>query len=95
VKGEETIYLPGYSAAQPQSTPVVHFERPGEQLVPTTESAPTTELAPATEPAPVTEQPMGDQPTRTEQVLKGDFVPIPTVEVRRFSAPHVEWEPSR
>lgn len=41
------------------------------------------------------EQPMGDQPELVEEVQKEDFNPIPTVEQRRFSAPHTEWDPSR
>jgi glycogenin len=77
VKGEETVYLPGYSQAQPQEAPTVYIEEPQE--------------APAT----ATEQPMGDQPDTTEQVHQEAFDPVPTVEQRRFSAPHVEWDPAR
>ena len=41
------------------------------------------------------ERPMGDPMTPGEQVLKADFRPPSTAEVRRFSAPVVDWEPTR
>ena len=77
VKGEETVYLPGYSQAQPQEPPEIVIEEPKE--------------APAT----ATERPMGDQPDTNEQVHQESFEPTPTVEQRRFSAPHVEWDPAK
>lgn len=77
VKGEETVYLPGYSQAQPQAAPTINVEEPQE--------APPTTI----------EQPMGDQPDTAEQVHQEAFEPAPTVEQRRFSAPHVEWDPAR
>ena len=46
-------------------------------------------------PTVATEQPMGDQPDTSEQVHQQAFQPIPTVEQRKFSAPHVEWDPAR
>ncbi|KIW97301.1 uncharacterized protein Z519_02693 [Cladophialophora bantiana CBS 173.52] len=39
-----------------------------------------------------TELPLGDAPTPK---ATSDFRPVPTVEQRRFSAPHVEWDPAR
>jgi hypothetical protein len=44
---------------------------------------------------PSVEQPMGDQPERVEEIQHEDFKPTPTVEQRRFSAPHSEWDPAR
>ena len=41
------------------------------------------------------EQPLGDQPGQEEPALHQDFKPTDTVEVRRFSAPHVDWDPAR
>ncbi|KIX96851.1 uncharacterized protein Z520_07571 [Fonsecaea multimorphosa CBS 102226] len=38
------------------------------------------------------ELPLGDAPTPK---APSDFHPVPTVEQRRFSAPHAEWDPAR
>jgi glycogenin len=78
VRGEETIYLPGYSRP-PQDAPAVVIHSPRDQ--------------PQEQPA--AENPLGNAPSTTEQVAQPDFEPTPTVEQRRFSAPHSDWEPAR
>ena len=45
---------------------------------------------PVSMPAPVFEQ--GDA---VEKIEKGEIAPTPTVEQRRFSAPQIEWDPTR
>lgn len=44
---------------------------------------------------PAVEQPMGDEPDATERAAENDFTPTSTVEQRKFSAPHIEWEPAK
>jgi hypothetical protein len=41
------------------------------------------------------EPPMGDKPEVVEEIQHKDFKPTPTVEQRRFSAPHSDWDPAR
>ena len=59
------------------------------------QSQPDIVVHPAEGYAVGTEQPMGDQPDAVEEVHKEDFTPTPTVQQRRFSAPHADWDPSR
>lgn len=91
VHGEEPVYAPGYDAVQQQQS----------QDASESQQAPTPNIVvnvPSTEPHDhnvALEQPMGDAPTPAEQVIQEDFKPTPTAQQRRFSAPHVEWEPAR
>jgi glycogenin len=45
---------------------------------------------------PAMEQPMSDEPDATEMAADdSNFNPTPTAEQRKFSAPHIDWEPAR
>jgi len=91
VRGEELIWLP--ASARPQSSSQ-HIHQPTPQSI--SQRPPVINLEPPPHDVPsTTEQPLGDQPSPAAQVQKEDFVPTPTVEQRRFSAPHVEWEPTK
>lgn len=83
VRGEETIFLPDY-ARGPQPQQQTHA--PSVVIHPPTGQPPEQ---------PQAEAPLGDAPSPAQQVAQEDFKPTPTVEQRRFSAPHVEWEPAR
>ena len=42
------------------------------------------------------EQPLSEKAeTAQEAVKRGDIVPVPTIEQRRFSAPSSDWDPVR
>jgi glycogenin glucosyltransferase len=65
-------------------------------------SQPAFSFTPATTDVPSAENittpvepPMGDKPEVVEEIQHGDFKPTPTVEQRRFSAPHSDWNPAR
>ncbi|EXJ83870.1 hypothetical protein A1O1_07498 [Capronia coronata CBS 617.96] len=79
VRGEEPLYV-----AQQQPSPPHQGQIPLPPQITISQSG-------SNKPASV-ELPLGDAPTPTVQ---GDFHPTPTVEQRRFSAPHVDWQPTR
>ncbi|KAL6243270.1 glycogenin glucosyltransferase [Rhinocladiella similis] len=84
VRGEEPLYVPNYSS-QPQQAPSPQqgqIPLPSEITIPGSDSHQAVKV----------EMPLGDAPT---PAMRSDFAPVATVEQRRFSAPHVEWEPSR
>lgn len=81
------MYLPGYSQSQPLSDQTAPSSGPPPPPIHVDRSQEVR--------SQTLEQPLGDQPTLEEPVLQQEFKPIPTAEVRRFSAPHVEWEPTR
>jgi glycogenin len=83
VHGENTRFAPGYSSSEPQQQPR-HQSPPSIVVQP-----------PASTEQPSTEAPMGDAPDASEKVAENDFTPTPTVQQRKFSAPHVEWEPAK
>lgn len=80
VQGEETRYNPGYSSTEPQQ----------QQQTPSIVVQP-----PRSTEKPAMETPMGDAPDSTERAGSGRFKPTPTSQQRKFSAPHVEWEPAK
>ncbi|KAK6365675.1 hypothetical protein, variant 1 [Exophiala oligosperma] len=84
VRGEEPLYVPSYSSQQQQvpSPQQGQIPLPPEITIPGSNSHQTVKV----------EMPLGDAPT---PAMRSDFAPIATAEQRRFSAPHVEWEPSR
>lgn len=41
------------------------------------------------------ERPFGDQPSLEERIEQENYQPTRTIEQRRWSAPHSEWEPAR
>ncbi|KIW76054.1 hypothetical protein Z517_10799 [Fonsecaea pedrosoi CBS 271.37] len=136
VRGEEPLYVVGYSSQQPGPGPVSqpqhqyhyhpeqhhHEQQQGQQHQydhhyqqqeqhqqhqhhehqhhhPTSENTGQIPLPPqiqVSQPASghttSIELPLGDAPTPK---AASDFHPVPTVEQRRFSAPHAEWDPAR
>ncbi|KIW51639.1 hypothetical protein, variant 1 [Exophiala xenobiotica] len=93
VHGEEPIYAPSYSsqpiigstqALQGAGSPTQQGQipLPSEITIPGSESSHPVEV----------EMPLGDAPP---PAMRSDFAPVSTTEQRRFSAPHVEWEPMR
>jgi glycogenin len=82
VRGEETIYLPEYSRLPQQQSQQAAVQPPPILVEPPSEPASDTHQA---------EVSMADAPSPNQET----FQPTPTVEQRRFSAPHVDWEPSR
>ena len=57
--------------------------------------APTQPAPPPEAPATSTEAPFTDPGEAAEDINQGRVVPPPTTEVRRFSAPHMEWDATR
>ncbi|KIW27380.1 hypothetical protein, variant 1 [Cladophialophora immunda] len=131
VRGEEPLYVVGYSSHQPAPgpgpQPQQEYHRPSEQHHheyqqgqqhqqhhhyqeqhhhqdqqhhhPASEHTGQMPLPPEiqvhhSQPGQTTsvELPLGDAPTPK---AASDFHPVPTVEQRRFSAPHAEWDPAR
>lgn len=87
VTGEETRFAPGYSSAEPQTSGA------GNDL-----QQPTPEIVvhrPSDAHQPAVEAPMGDAPSPAERTADSNFVPTPTVQQRKFSAPQVDWRPER
>lgn len=86
VRGEEPVYVASYSGQQSAAgpSPPQHGQIPLPRAI--------TVTGPGSSQPATVELPLGDSIT---PVFQGDFTPVPTVEQRRFSAPHVDWEPSR
>lgn len=87
VRGEEPVYVPSYSnqqSAAAQASPPQHGQIPLPPEITVTDAG-------TGQPTKV-EMPLGDNPT---PVVQNDFTPVRTAEQRRFSAPHIEWEPTR
>lgn len=99
VKGEEAHFVPGYSSYQPPQPEQQHLQQ--QQQEPPSEQqnqAPPIFVEPPSDSGksqPHSEQPMGDAPSPAERASENDIKPTPTVHQRRFSAPHVEWEPAK
>ncbi|KIV77367.1 hypothetical protein, variant 1 [Exophiala sideris] len=87
VRGEEPLYVPSYS--NQQSAPG-HPSPPQHGQIPLPPQITVTDAG-SGQPTQV-EMPLGDSAT---PVVKNDFIPVPTLEQRRFSAPHTEWDPTR
>lgn len=88
VRGEEPMYVVDQSS-QPQHLP----SPPHQGQIPLPPAITITDTGSGQTPTHHTvELPFGDAPT---PVAPHHFAPVPTVEQRRFSAPHVEWEPAR
>jgi glycogenin glucosyltransferase len=86
VRGEEPLYVASYPAEQRQSSP-------SQGQIPLPSSITITDSSSAQSPVSRTvELPMGDAAT---PVAPRDFQPVPTVQQRKFSAPQIEWEPTR
>ena len=85
---QSSAYYSGQSIKAPQ---IVQSHVKGEEsnYVPGYSSA-----HPPVIPPPV-EEPMGDTSSPGEKAAQDEIEPAPTVEQRRFSAPHSDWEPSR
>ena len=94
VRGEENLFVPGYSSVQVPAPASDQFS----PSAPAATQGPPIVIQPPPEQAlaqPPTEQPMGDRPDTAERAVENDFKPTPTVVQRRFSAPHAEWEPTK
>ncbi|OAP61227.1 hypothetical protein AYL99_03428 [Fonsecaea erecta] len=134
VRGEEPLYVVGYSSSQPGSGPVPqpqhqyhhpsephqyqepqhprhnenqqgqqhhqeqqhhhhHHHYPASEQTGQIPLPPEIQVShPQTGHTTSVELPLGDAPTPK---APSDFHPVPTVEQRRFSAPHAEWDPAR
>lgn len=92
VRGEEPLYVssqPSQSAPQHQDAP----SPPHQGQIPLPPEIVITDPSKSQfQAAQTVELPLGDAPT---PVVQQDFTPVPTVQQRRFSAPHVDWEPAR
>ncbi|KAK5046214.1 hypothetical protein LTR84_008357 [Exophiala bonariae] len=92
VRGEEPLYvssLPSQPAPPDQRVP----SPPQQGQIPLPPEIVITDPSQGhLQPAQTVELPLGDAPT---PVVRQDFTPVPTVQQRRFSAPHVDWEPAR
>jgi len=92
VRGEEPLYIashPSQSAPAAQRPP----SPPQQGQIPLPPEITVTDPTQGhLQAAQTVELPLGDAPT---PVAQQDFTPLPTVEQRRFSAPHVDWEPAR
>ncbi|RMZ89279.1 hypothetical protein DV736_g3498, partial [Chaetothyriales sp. CBS 134916] len=86
VRGEETIFLPSSNVrpqqALPPTTPPSTHPQPSH-IEPQTPEVSKAEGKPADELSPA------------RQAIQYDSKPTPTVDPMRFSAPRIEWEPSR
>ncbi|KAK7894377.1 glycogenin glucosyltransferase [Exophiala xenobiotica] len=84
VHGEQPIYAPSYSSHAATGSPAQHGQipLPSEITIPGSASGHPVKV----------EMPLGDAPT---PAMRSDFAPVSTTQQRRFSAPHVEWEPMR
>ncbi|RMZ86185.1 hypothetical protein DV737_g284, partial [Chaetothyriales sp. CBS 132003] len=91
VRGEETIFLPSSSVGPlqtlpPPASPSIYVQPPHAE--PQAQDVSKAEK-------PVADQPLGETSSPAQQAIQDDANPTPTVDSRRFSAPRVEWEPSR
>ena len=90
---QSTAYYSGQSSSGPKK--VQDYVKGEEAMFSSGYSSSEPQEAPPHEEPRPAEQPMGDAASPAEQVIQEDFKPTPTVEQRRFSAPHAEWEPTR
>lgn len=91
VRGEEPLYIASHPSqhSQPQRQP----SPPQQGQIPLPPQMTVTGSTSNPDSGPQTiELPFGDAPT---PVGPQHFAPVPTVEQRRFSAPHTDWEPAR
>lgn len=92
VRGEEPLYIPSQHS-QPAPISHQHPSPPQQGQIPLPPEITVTDPSQShLQPAQTVELPLGDAPT---PVAQQHFTPVPTVEQRRFSAPHVDWEPAR
>lgn len=101
VRGEEPLYAVNYSgqeAAPPQHEHHGEQQHHGQhQTSPSNQGQiplppEITVTDPESNQQVTVELPLGDAPTPR---APSDFRPVPTVEQRRFSAPHADWDPAR
>jgi hypothetical protein len=97
VRGEEPLYAVNYPPLSNQQASHQHEQHHDHQS--TSEQTGQIPLPPQiqvhnneTNEISKVELPMGDAPTPK---AAQDFQPVPTVEQRRFSAPHTDWDPAR
>ncbi|RVX68260.1 hypothetical protein B0A52_07263 [Exophiala mesophila] len=91
VRGEEPLYVVDQSGQTQHHEPSPSPNHQGQ--IPLPPQITITDTGSGQAPTHhIVELPFGDAPT---PVAPHHFAPVPTVEQRRFSAPHVEWEPAR
>lgn len=100
VRGEETRYQPqSQSQAQSQSGSQPAPRRGSNSgysiTQPRPQPVPGIHYAAQSGDSSSQERPFSDQPALDERLDRDNYQPTPTAEQRRFSAPHVEWEPAR
>lgn len=93
VHGEkESQYQPQTAPySQPSQSSAQHYQ----QLPQQSQSTPSTHQGAPADNSTSMERPFGDQPGLDERISQNNFKPTSTQEVRRWSAPHAEWEPTR
>lgn len=91
VRGEETTYIPSQPSGQPHDRRNSH----GYQITqPHPESVPGIHVSAPHENQAAMERPFTDQPMLDERIDRHEVHPTSTIEQRRFSAPHTDWQPA-
>ena len=91
VKGEAYEAYDAYAGMpREQQIPPPPFTEVAHTMPHIVPPAPQPEYPPAR-----TELPFTDPPIRHESIDQGIIEPMPTVQVRKFSAPHMEWDATR